>query len=175
MKTLSRNILLSFLFVAASAVCGAGLPTMDITVSDSNGNLAYRGQTSATGTFATGKLKPGQYVVQFNAKNAAQSENFALVISAGRQKVVADSVAGRKFADGGVAMRVKVGRDLRITGQVANEMIADGKRFIWVENETGSHMGRWVEAGSARNWNVTQISSSGVQDLMDRGNQGSTR
>ena len=175
MKTLFRNVLLSFLFVAASAVSAAGLPTMDVTVSDSNGNLAYRGQTSPTGTFATGKLKPGHYVVQFNATTTAPDENFALVISAGRQKVVADSVAGRKFADGGVAMRVKVGRDLRITGQVANEMIADGKRFIWQENETGSHMGRWVEAGSARNWNIVRLSNSGVQDLMDRGNQGATR
>ncbi|HMJ06820.1 MAG TPA: carboxypeptidase-like regulatory domain-containing protein [Chthoniobacterales bacterium] len=190
MKNLTRNILLALLFGTGSALSGAGLPTMDVIVSDSDGNLAYRGQTAAHGTFATGQLKPGRYVVQFNAPRAAvQGESFALVISAGKQKVSAEGVAGDKFAEGGVAMRVRVGSGLNVTGQVATEgagglvsldsqkiRIMNGKRYLWVVNETGTNMGgRWVQEGSAQDRNVVRLSSAGVQDLQDRGSQGSTR
>jgi hypothetical protein len=190
MKNITRKILLPFVLVAASAAYGASVPTMDVTVSDSNGYLAFRGRTASNGTFATGRLKPGKYVVQFNARGAAvQQENFALVVAAGKQKVVAEDVDGSKFAEGGVAMRVNVGPSLNITGQVATETagglaslegrkikVMNGKRYVWIGEETGSNMGgRWVEEGTAEERNVVRLSSAGVADLQERGSQGATK
>ncbi|HMJ06821.1 MAG TPA: carboxypeptidase-like regulatory domain-containing protein [Chthoniobacterales bacterium] len=182
MKTLPRNLLLSLLVVAASAVYAAGTPAIDVTVSNSSGKLVYKGKTGANGTFATGKLEPGEYVVQFNAKKSAvQGDRYALVVSAGKKKVSADAVAGDKFAKGGVAMKVEVGHGLNITGQVAagdaavlastggaKVKVMNGKRYVWLAAETGSHMGgRWVEEGSAAASNVVRMSNSGVHAIQE--------
>ncbi len=166
----------------------AGMPALDVTVSDPAGKVAFKGRTGADGTFATKTLEQGEYVVQFNARNGAPKGNLAVVVSAGKQKVMAEAVPGSKFAAGGVAMKVKVGKGLNITGQVSTGKVAtvaaassntkvkivNGKRFIWVAGGgTGSNIGgRWVEEGSAEAQNLHRISGEGVQNMQDRGMQG---
>lgn len=154
MKTIIRSAAL-FLFCLAISVAYAGVPPMSVSVSDSSGNAAFKGATNSTGGFATAKLKPGSYVVQLNAKSPAVKGNrYAVVVSAGKKKVAASAVAGEKFTGGGVALKVEVGPNLNITGQVAEESGApvskSGKKMVWIPPQLGSNLpGRWVEEDSA--------------------------
>lgn len=180
MKTVFRHILLALLLVVVTAAY-AGVPAIDVTVSDSKGKLAFKGQTNAKGTFSTGKLAPGQYTVQFNAKKGAvENGSYAIVVSAGKKKVSAADVVGSKFAAGGVAMKVPVGNGLNITGQVAaggGDVVTDGsrkvkvmkgKRYVWVGAETGSNMGgHWVEEGSVPASNVVRMGNGSVHAIQE--------
>ena len=100
------------------------IPSVNVTVSDAGGKLAYKGATKGDGGFATEKLQPGKYVVQFSSKNSAlKGGQYSLVVAAGSKKVVANGVGGEKFLTGGVAMKVDVGSNLNITGQVTTAPI----------------------------------------------------
>ncbi|MGZ4966143.1 MAG: carboxypeptidase-like regulatory domain-containing protein [Chthoniobacterales bacterium] len=183
MKNCFRNLLLSLSLAAAASVYGAGMPSVGVTVSDAAGHVAYKGRTNAGGTFATGKLAPGDYVVQFSSAGAPAG-NYALVVSAGKEKTVAEAVPGTKFGGGGVAMRIKVGKDMNVTGQLSTGKagavaakagsttqvkIVNGKRYLWVGPETGSNIGgHWVEEGSPEAQNLTRLNKQGVQSLQDR-------
>ncbi|MFN2622366.1 MAG: T9SS type A sorting domain-containing protein [Chthoniobacterales bacterium] len=126
MKTLFLAVGLCLFLMVAAATNGAGVPTMNVTVSDAAGKLAFKGATKGDGGFATEKLQPGNYVVQLTSKNAAlKGGQFSIVVSAGKKKVVANSVAGEKFLAGGVAMKVEVAAGLNITGQVAAGPLAN--------------------------------------------------
>jgi hypothetical protein len=145
---------------------------MSVTVSDSTGRAAYKGSTDPKGMFATGALKPGGYVVQFNARSRdVKGNNYALVVSAGTKKVVADAVEGEKFAAGGVAMRIQVGSSLSITGQVATglqTMMKDGKKMVWIPKQLGSNLpGHWAEADSAEAKQARTASSYSIKNLQD--------
>ena len=153
MKTMIRSAVL-FFFCIAISMAYAGVPPMSVSVSDASGKAAFKGATNSTGAFATGKLKPGSYVVQLNAKSpAVKGNHYAVVVSAGKKKVAASAVAGEKFNGGGVALKVEVGPNLNITGQVAEESktaMKDGKKMVWVPPALGSNLpGRWVEEDSA--------------------------
>lgn len=179
MKNMIRTLLAS-LFLATTSSLLAVVPAMDVTVSTSSGKLAFKSKTNATGSFKTGKLEPGNYVVQFNAKDSAavKSGQFLLVVSAGKKKVTADAVPGAKFIAGGVAMKVEVGAGLHIAGQVADAKtvaaakgdgkvkIVNGKRYIWVK-ELGSMLGRWVEEGSseAHAYNKRTMSKDEISNI----------
>jgi hypothetical protein len=104
---------------ATASVASAAVPLIKVTVADSSGKVAYRGATDGKGTFATGKLQPGGYVVQFNSKSAPKGTKYVLVISAGKKKVMANAVEAEKFAAGGVAMKIDVAAGVNISGQVA--------------------------------------------------------
>jgi len=152
MKNLIRNTLLSLLLMAASLAYGA-VPAVNVIVSDAGGKAAYKGATNSSGAFATAKLQPGNYTVQFSSSNAElKGKQYALVVSAGKKKVSAN-VAGDKFARGGVAMKVDVGAGLNITGQVAAQtgpVSKNGKTMVWIPPTLGSNMpGHWAEEDSA--------------------------
>jgi hypothetical protein len=107
------------LFLVAASVANAGIPSMNVTVSDSAGKAAFKGATKNDGSFATAALQPGNYVVQFNTKNAAiKGGQYSIIVAAGKKKVVANAVAGDRFLAGGVAMKVEVAAGSSITGQV---------------------------------------------------------
>ena len=164
-----KKLLIGTLLGVVASVANAATPPMSVTVSKGD-KVVYNGSTNASGVFSTTKLEPGDYVVQFNSKSAAavNNEQFTLVVSAGKKKVSADTVAGEKFTAGGVAMRVPVVNGTNITGQVVSSKdaaaaqansavgsssdkirIINGKRYVWVGPETGSNIGgRWVEEGS---------------------------
>jgi hypothetical protein len=116
MKTVARGIIIGLL--SAASVASAAVPLIKVTVADSSGKAAYKGNTDREGTFATGKLQPGRYIVQFNCKSAPKGSKYALVVSAGKKKIIANAVEAEKFGEGGVAMRINVGSGLNITGQV---------------------------------------------------------
>jgi len=180
MKNIIRIASITFLFVVTAVVYGA-VPPISVTVSDPSGKVAYKGTTSVNGSFATGNLKPGNYIVQFNSKNmGAKGAQFALVISAGKKKVTASAVPGEKFIAGGVAMKIDVGNGLNIAGQLATETKAamkNGKKMVYVPPQIGSHMpGKWVEEGSAEAiaaQNAGQFRTEDVHSLQERTTAGS--
>lgn len=155
MKPSIRCILSLPILLAASVALA--VPSMKVTVFDSGGKVAFQGASNTSGNFSTGTLQPGRYIVQFNAKGPAalNGNQYALVVSAGSKKVVADVVAGEKFLGGGVAMRIEVGSGLRIAGQVLEGALAridpkTGQKLVWVRPRVGSNLtGRWVPADSA--------------------------
>jgi hypothetical protein len=152
MKTMIRSATL-FLFCLAISMAYAGVPPISVSVSDASGKAAFKGATNSTGAFATAQLKPGNYVVQLNAKSpAVKGNHYAVVVSAGKKKVAASAVAGEKLTGGGVALKVEVGPGLNITGQVAQEtkVSKSGKKMVWIPPMLGSNLpGRWVEEDSA--------------------------
>jgi len=118
-KTLFSELVLCLFLIVTATAAFAGIPSMNVTVSDANGKLAFRGTTKKDGGFATEKLQPGNYVVQLSSKNSALNGEYSVILAAGRKKVVAISVAGDKFLGGGVAMKVDVGPGLGIIGCVS--------------------------------------------------------
>ncbi len=179
-----RHSLLVFLS-AATLTYAASAPVMDVMdvmVSNSAGKLLYQAKTDARGTFATPILAPGSYVVQFSSKSSLQGGPFTLVVSAGKKKVVADSVPAGKFSKGGVAMKVDMTRGMTLTGQVAEAgavttdtksngkvKYINGKKYVWVPSELGSYVGgRWVEAGTPAARNVQNAGQDALRDLQGR-------
>ncbi|MGI8819658.1 MAG: hypothetical protein ACR2ID_02110 [Chthoniobacterales bacterium] len=179
MKNLPAKLLLVLAIATTIAYAGAAVPPINVVVTK-DGKAAYKGSTTGNGTFATGKLEPGNYVVQFNSSNsAAKSGEYTIVVSAGKKKVSAEGVAGEKLMQGGVAMKVDVGAGLNITGQVVavkaqagdhKVKIINGKRYVWTGPETGSHMGgRWVEEGSAESRNISVSGQEALRNRQDHG------
>jgi hypothetical protein len=183
---------LPFVFAAFAVLLGlattayGGIPSIDVTVFDATGKVAFKGPMSANATFATRNLHPGKYVVQFNAKSAAAKNNrYLLVVSAGRKKVIAAAVPGDKFAGGGVAMKIDVAPGSTITGQVANDQavtwidgatyrVIDGKRYLWVSAELGSNLGgRWMEESLAPAANIHRWRTDVIRRWQDTAGEGS--
>lgn len=171
MKSLT-SIALAALVIAPASIAWGAVPQMKVTVSDASGKAAYKGSTGTKGVFATGTLKPGGYVVQFNAKNAeVKGNNYALVVSAGTKKVVANGVEGEKFAAGGVAMRISVASGFSITGQVASDLktiMKDGQKIVWIPKQLGSNLpAHWAAADSAEAKQAETASSYSMKNLQD--------
>jgi hypothetical protein len=152
MMNVIRNSVLWLFLIAASVMYG-GVPPVNVVVSDKGGKDAYKGATNTSGTFATAKLQPGNYMVQFSSSSAElKGKQYVVVVSAGTKKVSAN-VAGEKFAGAGVAMKVDVAAGLNITGQVAAQTgptSKGGKKMVWIPKQLGSNQpGHWVEEDSA--------------------------
>jgi hypothetical protein len=176
MKKILSTVVVGLVVVAGSLAYGA-VPEMRVTVSDSSGHAAYKGATDSNGSFATGTLQPGQYVVQFNAKrNNVEGNNYALVVSAGTKKVVASAVAGEKFAGGGVAMRIEVPGGAHMVGLVASDlrtMMKNGKLLVWIPQRLGSHLpAHWAEADSSDAKIAQTAYSLSFKNLQDKQAQG---
>jgi hypothetical protein len=168
---------MSLSIVAASVAYGA-TPSLTVTVSDSSGKAAFKGATNAKGTFATGALKPGGYVVEFKS-STAPSGNYALVVSAGSKKVTANAIAGTRFTKGGVAMKIDVGSGLNISGQVAAEdknsapMGHNGKPMVWIPKKLGSNLAaHWAESDSAEAKEAQTQGSYSTKNIQDKQAQG---
>lgn len=168
---------------SAISLANASVPIMEVKIATGAGKLVFSGKTDRTGLFTTRQLAPGDYVVQFNSKSS-KGGPFAVVVSAGKKKVVAESVPSSKFNQGGVAMKLKVDKAMSVTGQVAEVgqtaakngavvqengrkvKYVDGKKYVWVQGELGSNLGgRWVEADSAEGRNVENMSTDSIQQL----------
>lgn len=150
MKTLLRSLSVVVVLFTASLALAAVTP-VKVTVFNSKGAVAFTGQTNASGTFVTPSLAPGRYIVQFNSTKLEENA-YAVVVSSGSKKVVANSVGGQQFAGGGIAMRVTVGGGLNITGNIISATNPDGttKVMVWVPPMLGSNLpGHWAERGSA--------------------------
>lgn len=164
-KNLLFLLLLGWIVATALALDAGGVPNVEVTVSDATGRLIYRGRTDSNGVFATSQAPAGNYVIQFKAKNAAITRNdYAIFAAAGHQRVVADAIAGAKFAGGGVAMHLKPTAPSPIIGQVAlggihalGTKIVKGVRYVLLPPATGDLGPRWVEEGTEAARNVTRI------------------
>jgi hypothetical protein len=142
------------LLLIAASCADAALPAIKVSVLDASGKDAFKGATDGEGVFTTPNLRPGNYVVQFNSTSLAKKgSHYALVVSAGKKKVVANAISGEMFEGPGVAMRVTVGSGLKIIGQVAPEPAGgfkNGKKMVWIPRQLRSNLpGHWVEEGSA--------------------------
>lgn len=105
-----RTLLVFLVFFVAAAVAGKAVPPFNVTVSDENGKVIFKGVTNATGTFSTEKVKAGNYVVQFSSTNAdAKNHEYGLVVSAGSGKLSVHGIEGARFSGAGVGMRITVG------------------------------------------------------------------
>ncbi len=164
----------------------AELPPVKVTISTADGKLAYEGRTNARGIFHTGNVPPGDYVVQFRSGNAVMtSEQYLLVVAAGKRKVIADALRGEQFGGGGVAMRLRVGDGMKIEGQIAsersvtlagnaNEKVINGRIFRWVQDTTGTNLGpHWEEQGIGSARNVVRLDRTYLQHLADHFAEGS--
>jgi hypothetical protein len=179
MKSIIRTALFSIVSLTACAAFGA-VPSMKVTVSDAGGKVAFKGATNTSGTFATGNLAAGNYVVQFTSSDSAlRGLQYMLVVSAGKKKVSADAVAGDKFTSGGVAMKIDVGAGLNITGQItttANNVRLDPKtkkKMVWIPPMLGSNMpGHWVEEDSAEAKTSKTRGNMSTSELQKRQSQG---
>jgi hypothetical protein len=175
-NSIIRNIFIGLLIAGASVAYGA-IPPITVLVADSSGKAAYKGTTDSKGTFATTKLQAGHYVVQFNSTSGnIKGQSYALFISAGKKKVQADSVAGEKFAAGGVAMKIDVAAGLNITGQVTTglqtKVDKNGKKMVWIPQKLGSNLpGHWAAEDSAEAKEAMASTSMSRQDLQNRQNQ----
>ncbi|MBA3961897.1 MAG: hypothetical protein H0X40_08355 [Chthoniobacterales bacterium] len=184
MKTLRRSLLFTCLaLVSATSLVSASVPIMEVKVVTGTGKLVFNGKTDGAGLFTTKPLGPGDYVVQFNS-SSSQGGPFAVVVSAGKKKVVAESVPGSKFTKGGIAMKLKVDKAMSVTGQVAQAGQAasntdavvqadgrkvkyiNGEKYVWAQSELGSNVGgHWVLADSAAGLNVNNVSTKSIGDL----------
>ncbi len=177
MKNIIRTLLSLALVVGSAAY--AAVPSITVFVSDSSGKAAYRGATDSKGAFATGKLQPGGYVVQFTSKSAPKGTKYAMVVSAGKKKVTANAIDAEKLAGGGVAMKIDVGAGLNITGQVAAEdknsapLGKNGKPMVWIPKKTGSNVSaHWAESDSAEAKEAQTSGSYSTKNLQDKQSQG---
>jgi hypothetical protein len=110
------------------AVAFAEVPPMNVWVF-TFGKTHYNGRTDENGAFATAKLTPGNYFVQFNSSSeSVRGKRFAVVIAAGQKKTSAANVVGERFG-AGFTMKVDVGADLNITGQVAVQTAPTSTKF----------------------------------------------
>jgi hypothetical protein len=116
--------LLFTVWVAAS-MAYADTPAINVCVSDDAGRVAFKDVAHVGTPFVTPNLSPGNYVVQFSTSARLNAYQYLLVVSAGKTKVIANSVPAEKFRRGGVAMKVKVGPGLKIMGQVACTLVSD--------------------------------------------------
>jgi hypothetical protein len=163
-----------------------GTASMNVTVFDATEKVVFKQSITENATFATGNLRAGKYVVQFNSTSPAVKNNLYLaVVSAGRKKVIAASVPGDKFMAGGAAMKIDVGPGLNISGKVAPETVTaqgegpvfrviDGKRYFWVNAQIGTNFaGQWVEEGLPPRAPVILWTADELRKRMDRGGEGS--
>lgn len=175
MKNMIRSTVASLVLAATCMAYGA-VPSLNVTVSDASGKAAFKGTTNSQGTFSTSKLKPGNYVVQFNSPGSGIKGSYTIVVSAGTKKVSANGIGGERFAKGGVALKVDVGNGLNIAGQVAAETAGaskNGKKMVWIPPQAGSHMpGHYAEEGSpdaVAAKTSGNLDSQGVNNLQERG------
>jgi hypothetical protein len=178
MKTTVRALVI-VLALAAGAIAQGTVPAIRVLVSDSSGKADYKGVTDASGTFATAKLQPGNYVVQFSSTTAQKGARYTLVIAAGKKKLTANAIQAEKLNGAGVAMKIDVGSGLNITGQIAAEeknsapIGHNGKPMVWIGQKTGSNLSpHWAESNSAEAREVQTQDSINRKNLQDRQSQG---
>jgi hypothetical protein len=177
MKTIARNIFIGLVFGAA-AICSGAIPSVNVTVADSNGKTAYKGATDSRGIFASPKLTSGSYAVQFTSNNASKGSHYTVVVVAGTKKTFASAITAEKLAAGGVAMKIDVGPGRNIQAQVAEEdkstrIGKNGKLMVWIPKRIGSNLApHWAESDSAEAKEVMTSSSYSLKNMQNKQNQG---
>jgi hypothetical protein len=177
MKTIARSIFIG-LVCGAAAICTGAIPSINVTVLESSGKTIFKGATDAKGVFAAGALKPGEYLVQFNSKSAPKTSRYALIASAGKEKVMANGIPGEKLV-AGVAVTIRVGPGLSLSGQVTAEdknsapIGRNGKLMVWIPKRIGSNLAaHWAESDSGEAKEVMASTSYSMKNMQNKMNQG---
>ena len=171
------GVTLSLAFTVAAS---AAIPTLNVTVADSSGKTAYKGSTDSRGIFASPKLAPGSYAVQFTSNSAPKGSHYTLVLVAGTKKTSASAVTAEKLAGGGVALKIEVKANASIQGQVSAESAEtrigkNGKLMVWIPKKVGSNLSaHWAESDSAEAKEVMASSSYSAKNMQDKYNAGRT-
>lgn len=178
-------LVLSFICVVAlGAPSQAASPTAVevIAKEKAGGKVVYHGQTGANGKFATKSLAPGSYVFEFASKDGS-----------GFQVALAGAKNARQVKAKGasLAFAVEVGSASAVSGQItplkgtavvanaksnANVKVINGRRYVYVRGETGSHIGgKWIPEEEAEATNPTgskRSASEMLTKMQDMGGQG---
>jgi hypothetical protein len=179
MKILARSIIVG-LFAIAASVATSAVPSLNVAVLDSGGKIAFKGTTDSRGIFASPKMQPGNYAVQFTSKSAPKGTHYTLVVVAGAKKTSTSAVTAEKLAAGGVAMKIEVSGDASIQGQVSAESAEtrigkNGKLMVWIPKQVGSNLpAHWAESDSAEAKEVMSSTSYSGKNIQDKYNQGRT-
>jgi hypothetical protein len=177
MKTIARSIFIG-LVCGAAAICSGAIPLVNVIVADSSGKTAYKGATDSRGIFASPKLTPGSYAVQFTSNNASKGSHYTVVVVAGTKKTFASAITAEKLAAGGVAIKIDVGPGRNIQAQVAEEdkstrIGKNGKLMVWIPKRIGSNLApHWAESDSAEAKEVMTSSSYSLKNMQNKQNQG---
>lgn len=156
---------------------------MEVTVADAHSRVAFQGATKANGTFATGDLRPGPYVVRFHSRRATvKGDQFMLILLAGKKPLLSNAVAGEKFTSpGGVAVKIDVAPGAKITGQVESARalardkvkVVNGKRYFFVR-ETGSNLGgHWIAEDARGAGRTLQMNADQIRNIQNHSAEGS--
>lgn len=179
MKRMNCSIVVA-LSLAWTAVASAAVPTLNVTVADSSGKTTFKGATDSRGLFASPKMPPGNYAVQFTSKNAPKGSHYTLVVVAGTKKTSASAITAEKLAGGGVAMKIEVKGDNSIQGQVSADLAEtrigkNGKLMVWIPKKVGSNLpAHWAESDSAEAKEAEASSSYSIKNMQNKSNQGSS-
>jgi outer membrane usher protein FimD/PapC len=177
MKHAILSIVLS-LALAVACMASATVPTLNVTVADSSGKTAYKGATDSRGIFASPKMQPGNYAVQFTSNSATKGSHYTLVVVAGTKKTSASAITAEKLAAGGVAMKIEVKANASIQGQVSPDMAEtrigkNGKLMVWIPKKVGSNLpAHWAESDSAEAKEVEASYSYSIKNMQNKVNQG---
>lgn len=176
-----KNMILRSTIVAvviAVSAAYAGVPQINVTVSDPSGKTAFKGVTDTRGIFVSPKLPPGNYAVQFQTNSAPKNSHYTLVLVAGTKKAAANAVTAEKLAAAGVAMKINNAAGVNIQGQVSAEdkltrIGKNGKLMVWIPKKIGSNLpAHWAESDSAEAKEAETSTSFSGKNLMERQNQG---
>lgn len=176
MKTIIRGLLCSCVFTTSFAF--GAVPALNITVTDSAGKTASKGATDSRGIFASPKMQPGNYAVQFTSNSAPKGSHYTLVVVAGTKKTSASAITAEKLAGGGVAMKIEVKSNVSIQAQVSAEsgetrIGKNGQLMVWIPRKVGSNIpAHWAESDSAEAKEVMASTSYSRKNLQDSANQG---
>jgi outer membrane usher protein FimD/PapC len=164
--------------LALTVVASAAIPTFNVAVVDSSGKTAFKGTTDSRGIFASPKMQPGDYAVQFTSNSAPKGSHYTLVVVAGLKKTAASAVTAEKLAAGGVAMKIEVKSDASIQGQVSPDVAQtrigkNGKLMVWIPKKIGSNLAaHWAESDSAEAKEAESSYSYSIKNMTNKQNQG---
>jgi len=174
-----KNVLLSHLLLfALLGTASAAIPALNVTVLDPSGKTAFKGATDTSGIFASPKMQPGSYAVQFISNNAPKGSHYTLVVVAGTKKTFANAITAEKLAGGGVAMKIEVKANASIQAQVSAEDAAtrigkNGKLMVWIPKKIGSNLpAHWAESDSTEAREAMTATSYSLKNMQNKQNQG---
>ena len=177
MKHATLSLVLS-LSLAAAYAASAAVPTLNVNVLDASGKTTFKGATDSRGIFASPKMQPGNYAVQFTSNSAPKGTHYTLVVVAGTKKTFANAITAEKLAGGGVAMKIEAKSNASIQAQVVAESAdtrigKNGKLMVWIPKKVGSNIpAHWAESDSAEAKEVETSASYSTKNMQNKQNQG---
>lgn len=182
MKTLALFLSFTYVLVFAAFSHGATSVAVQVTAKEkASGKVVYQGKTAANGKFSTSQLSAGSYLLEFASLDGSGFQ----VALAGAKNAKQTKSKGQ-----GLAFLIEVAPASKVSGQVtptpataqaatksnANVRVINGKRYVWVRGEIGSHMGgKWIPEDEAVATNPTGAKRSATETLtrmQDLGGQG---